>query len=108
MNAVTVYDLHILDISLGNLLFLKLSHKLVVDLYDDLINIRNYALHKLDIPLLKSLLHYCVVGVGEGLASNIKSPVKVTAVICKESYKLRDRNCGMCIIKLYSSLISEV
>ena len=112
MNALAVDDEHIVHLCLGCFALLDLSDRLcitscgqltyqtVVDLYDDLINIRNDALHQVDAPLFKSLLHNGVVRVCKCLTSNAQRPVKVAALVCQQSDKLRNRNGGMGIVEL--------
>lgn len=84
-------------------------YKTLVYHKDICVDLRHYLFHKSAIPLFKSLSHDSVVCVVKDLVGDLKSLVKVIAMLStKLSYKLWYSDNRVSIVKLDSNIVTKV
>ena len=74
--------------------------ELLVNAADDVHDLGNHAAHQIQRPLFQCLAHDGVVGVGEGLLSDIEGVVKAHALQHQQADQLGDGHGGMGVVEL--------
>ena len=109
VNHIMLDNLDILNEVRIALLLIQLINKAVVDLLNDLINIRNDLDEQMLVPLLQCLRQNGVVGVSKGLLCNIECIVEANAFVSGQlTNELRNRDNRMGIVELDGIEISEM
>ena len=108
MDFAVTDDAHRVDVVLFYALILEVVPLAVVDTLDDSIYLGNDHLHQTGIPLLESLSHNGVVGVVEGLLSDIESLIKVNALVTQQTDQLGDGYDRMGIVELDGGHLSKM
>ena len=75
--------------------------ELLVNAADDVHDLGNHAAHQIQRPLFQCLAHDGVVGVGEGLLSDIEGVVKAHALQHQQADQLGDGHGGMGVVELH-------
>ena len=108
MDFAVTDDAHRVDVVLFYALILKVVPLTLVDALDDSVDLGDDHLHQTGIPLLQCLSHNGVVGVIEGLLSDIEGIVKVNALILEQTDQLGDGYDRMGIVELDGGHLREV
>ena len=82
--------------------------QLVVDAADDIHDGRHNGAQQIQRPLLQRLTHDGMVGIGEGLAGNLKGLLEAHALVHQQTDQLGDGHGGMGIVELHRVVLMEM
>ena len=110
LDLSVIEDCHLSHLVLiARISLINLHHKSSVYLVNNLVYTWKQSLEYLDWPLLKCLSHDCMVSVGYTSCSDIPCIIPWQMLLVnKDSHKLCNCNCRVCIVHLENSFIWEI
>ena len=108
VDGVAVDDAHVSAHVVGDALCEQLFLALVGDQADDVVDLGDDLIHQGSLPFFKRFAEDGVVGVGAGLAGDLKRLVKAHALVHQQTDQLGNAGYGMGIVELDSVFLCKV
>ena len=108
MHHIVVYDLQAADFLTGEFHIAHFIVQHVVDLHDNIENLRHNRAHQVARPFFKRLGHDGVIGIAEHLVADAERLLEIQIMIlCELTDKLRNGDDRMGIVQLYGKVLPK-